>query len=191
MVDVSPEGGGEIQISSIEGSFDPPYYPYGYDFTPGSAVDLKAMPSLGYRFVEWTGSLTGSDESANLIMDCSDYVTAAFVPITYTLTVTVSPDTGGEVFINFPQPDEGYLAGAEVTLMATASEGYKFSHWSGAVSGSENPMTITMDSAKELSANFAELPPQQFPWWWVVVGVVVIGLLAYLLMARRVRSWGN
>ena len=175
-------------MSSMGDELEPPYYPYGYDFIPDSRVDLKAVPSPGYRFVEWTGSLTGSDESTNLIMDCGKYVTAVFVPITYTLIVNVSPDTGGRVVMNSPQPDEGYLAGAEVTLTATASEGYEFSHWSGAVSGSENPITITMDSAKELSANFAELPPQQFPWWWIVVGVVVIGLLAYFLVARRARS---
>jgi hypothetical protein len=37
----------------------------------------------------------------------------------------------------------------------------------------------------ELIANFIKLSPQQFPWWWIVVGVVFIGPVVYFLVARR------
>ena len=121
-------------------------------------------------------------------MDCDKKVIATFSQITYSLTVNISPSAGGKVIVEPPQPAERYGVGTEVTLTAIASEGYEFSHWSGAVSGSENPTTITMDSSKGLSANFTEVPWLLSAWWWIVLGIVVIGLLVYFLAIRRLRS---
>ena len=71
------------------------FYPYDYECIPETTVHLKVLSSPGYRFVGQTGSLTGSDESTDLIMDGGKYVTAVFVPIAYAMTVSVSPDAGG------------------------------------------------------------------------------------------------
>jgi len=117
-------------------------------------------------------------------MTCDKEATAVFSHIIYDLTVGVNPSDGGEVIVESPQPDEGYIVGTKVILAAIASEGYEFSHWSGALSGSENPTRIVMDSGKELSANFTGM--SSFAWWWIVVGVVTIGLLlSYFLAIRK------
>ncbi len=121
-------------------------------------------------------------------MTCNKSVTVIFALITYTVTVNVSPSVGGKVIVEPSQPAEGYAVGTEVTLTAIAGEGYQFSHWSGAASGSENQTTIIMDSGKELVANFIELPSLPFAWWWIVAGVVVIGLLLYFLTTRKLGS---
>jgi endo-1,4-beta-xylanase len=47
-----------------------------------------------------------------------------------------------------------YKAGSTVTITATPLQGYVFSGWSGAVIGITNPLTITMDGNKSLTANF-------------------------------------
>ena len=39
-------------------------------------------------------------------------------------------------------------------ITATAEEGYLFDHWSGDVSGSENPKAVAMDSDKNITAHF-------------------------------------
>ncbi|MGM0462973.1 MAG: InlB B-repeat-containing protein, partial [Fibrobacterota bacterium] len=55
-------------------------------------------------------------------------------------------------------PDrEVFPEGTEVELTAEADFGYTFSGWSGDVSGSDNPITITMDSDKNVTANFEEV----------------------------------
>jgi len=47
-----------------------------------------------------------------------------------------------------------YAREEEVALYAETNSGYSFSHWSGDLSGSGNPETITMDADKTITANF-------------------------------------
>ena len=74
----------------------------------------------------------------------------------YTLTTSPSPSGGGSVLAS-PAPTCNamqYTQGTVVTLTATASCGHAFSSWSGALSGSVNPTTITMSGTKSVTANF-------------------------------------
>ncbi len=48
------------------------------------------------------------------------------------------------------------LTNTQVTLTAMPTNGYKFVSWSGDCSGTTSPLTITMDKAKNCSANFAQ-----------------------------------
>ena len=48
-----------------------------------------------------------------------------------------------------------YTHGETVTLQATPNTGYHFTSWSGDLSGSTNPATITMDGNKTVTAGFA------------------------------------
>ena len=43
-------------------------------------------------------------------------------------------------------------------LTATPSAGYQFTGWSGSASGVANPLTVTMDAAKTITANFVAAP---------------------------------
>ena len=53
-------------------------------------------------------------------------------------------------------PDKAnYNDGETVTLEAVPDTGYNFVNWSGHLSGSSNPATITMDADKSVTANFA------------------------------------
>jgi flagellin-like protein len=76
-------------------------------------------------------------------------------PGTY-YTLTVNPSANGHVIKN---PDATqYLSGTEVMLTPIAdTEGYVFQSWSGDVPVADqnaNPVTITMDSNKVVTANF-------------------------------------
>jgi hypothetical protein len=52
-------------------------------------------------------------------------------------------------------PDQAtYSSGQSVTLTALADAGYNFAGWSGGLSGTENPVTLTMDGDKTVSAIF-------------------------------------
>ncbi|MGD0769947.1 MAG: IPT/TIG domain-containing protein [Tepidisphaeraceae bacterium] len=48
-----------------------------------------------------------------------------------------------------------YTAGTPVTLTAVADTGYHFTGWSGNLSGSQNPVTVTMNSNMTITANYA------------------------------------
>ena len=59
-------------------------------------------------------------------------------------TVTKAPDL------------TSYFAGAQVVLTATPADGYVFTGWSGAVNDTANPVTITMDVDKTITAHFTQ-----------------------------------
>jgi len=69
---------------------------------------------------------------------------------TYTLTINISPPGAGSVSPTSNQ----YKEGTEVTLTAVPSSGYRFASWSGNVSSLEPTITVTMDSNKNIVANF-------------------------------------
>jgi hypothetical protein len=175
-VNVSPTDGGTVTLEP-----SPPAEGYAV----GTEVTLTAIASEGYEFDHWSGALSGSENPTMITMDSDKEVTANFIQITYTLTVGVSPNDRGTVTLEPSPSAEGYVVGTEVTLTAIASEGHEFDHWSGALSGSKNPTMITMDSEKEVVAHFIEVTSSPFPWWWIVVGVVVAGLPLYFLVIKR------
>jgi hypothetical protein len=68
----------------------------------------------------------------------------------YALTVNINPAGGGTV-----KPSSGtYASGMMANLTATANTGYKFDHWSGDASGTTSTTSVTMNSAKNVIANF-------------------------------------
>jgi hypothetical protein len=80
---------------------------------------------------------------------------AASACVCYPLTTTVSPGGSGSVAIQ-PGPNCGaeYAAGTVVRLTAQPNAQKQFSHWSGSASGFSNPLTITMNAAKSITATF-------------------------------------
>jgi uncharacterized repeat protein (TIGR01451 family)/uncharacterized repeat protein (TIGR02543 family) len=125
-------------------------------YTSGTPVLLTANASAGYTFSGWGGDASGSTNPLTITMDADKTVTANFTASTPTYTLTVSPSSGGSVTKN---PDQvNYISGTSVELTANASAGYAFSGWGGDASGSTNPLTITMNSNKTVTANFTTGP---------------------------------
>jgi uncharacterized repeat protein (TIGR02543 family) len=84
-------------------------------------------------------------------------VTANFARIPVTLTLNVNP--AGKGSIN-ALPAGPYYYGDVVQLTAVPVAGYSFSSWSGALTGSTNPTTITLNGDKTVTANFNQNPTQ-------------------------------
>ena len=79
-------------------------------------------------------------------------ITAAFAINTYTLTIATAGNGSGVV-----TPAVGthsYDYGTVVTLHATANPGSTFMGWSGAVVTTTNPLMLTMDAVKSVTATF-------------------------------------
>jgi len=120
-------------------------------YLAGTAVKLKATPSNGYIFSGWTGHTTGSKDTITVYVDSAMTVTANFVPSSTTYTLATS-GTNGTLTIS--PVKSAYNAGESVTITANASTGYKFSGWSGDATGSTNPLTVTMNGDKTITASF-------------------------------------
>lgn len=72
-----------------------------------------------------------------------------YTQLAYTLNITANNGTVAKD----PELDN-YAAGTQVTLTAIANADYVFGGWAGAATGITNPLRVTMDSNKTISANF-------------------------------------
>ena len=91
-------------------------------------------------------------------MNGNKSVTATFTPPRYTLTLTPSPSGGGSISASPPPDADGKYAsgtGVQLTANANTAAGYSFSAWSGDASGSGNPVSVTMNGNKSVTADFS------------------------------------
>ncbi len=128
---------------------DPDQATYHY----GDVVQLTATPSIGWSFSAWSGSVTGMVNPVNITIDANETVTATFTQNEYTLTVNTVGN--GTVTRN---PDQAtYHYGDIVQLTAMPDPGWSFSGWSGDLSGSVNPVNVTIDGNKSVTATFTAI----------------------------------
>jgi len=133
------------------GTIDPSPGTYTYD--EGTEVAIRAIPNSGYTFSGWSGDASGTTNPITITMDSDKSIAANFSPPQCMLTIATG--TGGTTN---PAPGSYlYDSGTQVSATATASSGYQFSGWSGDASGITNPITITMDSDKSITANFTAI----------------------------------
>jgi hypothetical protein len=116
-----------------------------------TVMNLQALPEAGYLFTGWSGDLQGVKNPETLVMDADKEVIANFVKAgPYTVTV----NTAGSGAVSLNPPGGVYYGGSVVTLTANASPGFKFTDWSGDLSGSTNPVDLTITSHRSITATF-------------------------------------
>jgi uncharacterized repeat protein (TIGR02543 family) len=121
-------------------------------YLSGTVVTLTSTPATGYTFTGWSGDLTGHANPAALTMSGNKTVTASFaVAASCTLSVIVA----GSGFVVKSPNMSSYPCGTVVTLTATPTGGDPFSGWSGDLTGTTNPTTVTMNSDKTVTATFS------------------------------------
>ncbi len=118
----------------------------------GDEVDLEADAIPGWTFAGWSGDLSGNELFESITIDGDKTITATFTQDTYTLTLSTVGD--GSIIRDLVQAT--YLYGDVVNLEALADPGWTFSNWSGNVSGSTNPTSITMNGNRSVTAIFTQ-----------------------------------
>jgi PKD repeat protein len=154
-------GGGPIQYTLTTNTvgngsitLDPP----GGVYDEGTVVTLTAVPDVGWQFDHWSGDLSGSQNPTIITMDADKSVTANFSKVWYWYTLTVNIVGQGSVTLD--PPGGTYIEGTIVTLTAEPDTGWQFDNWSGDLTGTANPETITMDADKNVTANFSDVGTQ-------------------------------
>ena len=94
----------------------------------------------------------GQDVAGNIAAPVSATFT---VTATYTLTTSVSPAGGGSI----TPATKTYPANTTVQVKAKAAAGYAFSGFSGSLTGTTNPQSITLTANANVVANFVPLAP--------------------------------
>ena len=130
------------------------------EYVVGATATLTATPAEHYRFVNWTkGEDVVSTETTYSFVVTEDVtLTANFEAIPqYAITVETSNADQGSV-----TGGGTYYEGEEVTIKATAVNGYVFEKWSD--DNTDNPRTITVSEAAAYTAIFKLAPARVFAY---------------------------
>lgn len=141
----SPTAAGTVTIS-------PPQTAAGYVY--GETVTVTATGADGWTFVGWSGALSATTATADFTVTGDGVATATFTDKTHSLSATVSDVAAGQIEVS---PQAPYEFGQEVTLTVIPANGWRFTGWSGDLTGTANPATIALDGHKAVKANFAPI----------------------------------
>ena len=132
----------------------------------GSTINLSAAPGAGYSFGGWSGGgYTGPNASQSFTLSTNTTETATFVSGTV-CTLGTSVTGSGSITLN---PAGGsYSCGTQVQVTAVPVSGdWTFEGFSGALTGTTNPQTLTLNASTTVSAAFTQT---MFP-----INVTIVG----------------
>jgi uncharacterized repeat protein (TIGR01451 family) len=140
-------------------------------FDSGATVNLTADQDVAngagsrYDFRNWSGGVPSSPNTSNPVtvtMSSARSVTANY-QLQYQLSLATNPVAVGTGHISGASDGDWFDSGATVNLTADqdvangAGSRYDFRNWSGGVPSSpntSNPVTVTMSSARSVTANY-------------------------------------
>jgi len=120
-------------------------------YNSGTNVILTATPLAGYTFSSWSGDATGTANPLTVNVNGNKNITANFTSNASNFTLNVTA-INGSVSRNPNQLT--YPNGTNVVLTPAANPGYSFTSWSVDATGNANPLTVTMNGNKNITANF-------------------------------------
>lgn len=140
---VQPENGGSIIVTPSSGAV-----------LEGTSLTFKANPNSEYVFTGWSGGLSGTENPKTIIASSDLNVVANFTLKSYPLSLSVEGD--GAINERVISTKTDYSSGTVVELTANPSTGWSFDHWEGDITSTDNPIQITISSAKTVKAVFTK-----------------------------------
>ncbi len=135
------------------------------EYNHGTTVTLVAQPAANWVFAGWSGACAGLS-TCQVSMTAARSVTATFTPITHSLSVSRTGQ--GSVSSNPAGISCGstcsaaFAQGSSVELTASPAQGWQFSHWTGAGTGTGTVRTLNISQALSVGAVFTQIPAPQF-----------------------------
>lgn len=151
--DVDTNGDGEIQI--LEGEA------YGVASIASASLDYSSGPvqpvvltGLSANNINISAYNVGGNSDSMFMVGGFQIIPTSAPTASVDPVLTITSSEGGSTDL---EGSNSYTSGSSVTVTATPDTGYEFVGWTGSVSSSDNPLTITIDSTTNLEANFEAL----------------------------------
>jgi len=124
------------------------------EYDSGTTVKLTAQAAAEWVFVGWTGDIESTEESVQILIGEPKEVTATFEKKKYPLTVNIEGE--GEVIEEIIEAGRttDYDSGSVIRLTANPSDEWVFTGWSGSVSSTDNPIELSVNESKSITATF-------------------------------------
>ena len=147
----------------VAGWFDDVVASSGFDYAGGAATtDLPFTPPYATGVASTNGyylELVESTPTQYTWQMANSYPPR--LTVGYNLTVQVNPPGAGTISLSSPAQQttsttfsNSYAPNTPVTIGASPNDGFQFTGWSGAISGSTTPQTVAMTANKIVTANF-------------------------------------
>ena len=144
------DGSGSHRYTSPKLFWDNPWTYVTLDFNTAASTQITVAARLGM----YSGTTTGwawFDDLKLVLLS---------TPTCYTLSNTTNPIGEGSI-LALPAPNcnnsTQYIHGTTVMLTAAPNVGNSFSSWGGGVSGTPNPIYLTLIANKSVTANFIDI----------------------------------
>ena len=130
-------------------------------YNEGDVVQLTVTPATGWGFTNWTGGLISSTNPDSVTIHGNTSVTANYVQ-EYTLTITSAHGTVAK------SPDKAtYHEGDVVQLTATPNTDWSFANWTGGLTSSTNPDSVSIHGNTSVTANYIQNT------YWIFLPLVI------------------
>jgi hypothetical protein len=155
----------QTSVNSISGqsagavAIDPPVGPYPF----GTTVRLMALPALGRAFAGWTNNTAWTNQQLLTVVVTN--TNPGFRALFNTLasnsgsnTLSLRVTGGGSLVLSPEAPRAVYRTGSVVQIRPVPDPGWVFEGWSGDVAGAANPLLLTVNTNKVVTALFSRRP---------------------------------
>jgi hypothetical protein len=159
-----------VTISAGDGGSVPNPGEGAFQYEENAAVSINARADEGYRFIGWSGTAVDAGKVADPASRSTTVTMSADFTLVANFEVSSEPSVQRQLTLSSTDggwvstPGEGTFVfddRQEVTILAQADGGYRFSHWTGTavdagdVAGSLSASThVTMNGDYNLRANF-------------------------------------
>ncbi|HLR90020.1 MAG TPA: BspA family leucine-rich repeat surface protein [Balneolaceae bacterium] len=128
------------------------------NYPGGTTVELTAIADHGWVFSHWEGDLQSSDNPETVTIEEETEITAVFERLDHPLIINIQGE--GNVTQKVIQDTDSVDSDADsvIELTAIPETGWLFVRWEGDLEGKENPVKITIDKEKEVTAVFEKNP---------------------------------
>ncbi|MEM3858902.1 MAG: hypothetical protein QW478_05795, partial [Candidatus Micrarchaeaceae archaeon] len=129
----------------------------------GTLVTFMESPGPNYEFVSYTGYYGSStDTTLNVFVNSSGVEYVNFQPISVSLTVIISPSSGGYAIVdgyNDTQPSYTISVqyGSSVSIKEESAPGYTFAKFYGYYNSTSNSINFTMESNGKEYVSFSQI----------------------------------
>lgn len=121
----------------------------------GTVVRATAIPSNGSYFAQWGSALTGTNSPAEFAVVNTNPVRAVFATL-QAGQAALSLRINGAGSVDVTPHQQVYTLGDIVTLTATPlGATNQFTGWSGDAVSAANPLVLTLNTSKVMTANFS------------------------------------
>lgn len=128
------------------------------EFAEGSVVRVTAQPDSEYVFSGWSNGSTSNPLEVTMSRNLT--LTAFFTKKNYALTINRQGEGSVvKTVLSSGKTTEEFTSGTVLELNGIGAQGWRFTHWSGQVSSTNNPLQITLENPITLTAHF--VPSQE------------------------------